>query len=66
MELMMSSHKEYNDHRLFSEVNHDDQETMKHRKRVRQMLEDRIDRKRLKEELDDELEGEFDWKDLDY
>lgn len=62
----MSSHNEYNDHRLFSEVNEDDQETMKHKKRVRQMLEDRIDRKRLKEELDDELEGEFDWKDLDY
>ena len=69
MELLMSSHKVYNDHRLFSEVNHDhddDQETIKHKKRVRHLLEDRLDRKRLKEELDDELEGEFDWKDLDY
>lgn len=37
------------------------------KKRVRQMLEDRLDRQRLKEELDDwdgEIEDKFDWDEI--
>ncbi len=66
MESMMSVHKHYDDHRLFPEVDDvDDPDTLKHKKYVRQRLEERLERKRLKEELDDELDGEFDWKDFD-
>lgn len=42
----------------------EDAEVRHHRKRVRQLLEERLERKRLKEELDDfdNLdEDEFDW-----
>lgn len=64
----MGLHKD-NDHRDdygLNEVERDeDPETRHHRKRVRQMLEDRLERKRLREELDDYdsmFEDEFDWE----
>lgn len=44
----------------------DDPDTLKHKQRVRRMLEDRLERKRLREEMEDELDGEFDWSDLDH
>lgn len=65
----MGLHKE-NDYRDDYNLNDYDQEedaeTRHHRKRVRQMLEERLERKRLKEELDDLdgiFEDEFDWQD---
>lgn len=63
----MGLHKD-SDHRddfNLNEVERDeDPEVRHHRKRVRQMLEERLERKRLKEELDDFdslCEDEFDW-----
>lgn len=50
----------------FSE--HDDDETLEHKREVKRMLEERLERKRLKDELEDfdgELEGEFDWDQFD-
>ena len=64
----MSLHKEYDD-QSFSDYNYDeDADKSGHRKKVRRMLEERLERKRLKEEfMDDfdELGGDFDWDMLD-
>jgi hypothetical protein len=58
----MDLHEDYDD-QSFSDYYDDDGETA-HRKNVRRMLEDRLERKRLKDEFKDdfdELNGEFDW-----
>jgi len=39
-------------------------EDLSHKKRIRKMIEDRLEKKRMREELD-ELDGEFDWDELD-
>ncbi len=64
----MGLHKD-NDYRDDHHVNdadrEEDPETRHHRKRIRQMLEDRLERKRLRDELDDfesMFEDEFDWE----
>ena len=62
----MSLHKDYDNNPSFFDLKHDeDIDDVDHKRHVRKMLEDRLERKRLKAELDDELEGEFDWDDLD-
>ena len=63
----MSLHKDdYDDSQSFSDLNYEeDAKDLKHRKQVRRMLDERLERKRLKQELDDEIEGEFDWNSLD-
>ena len=46
----------------------DDGETLEHKREVKRMLEERLEKKRLKDELEDfdgELEGEFDWDNVD-
>lgn len=46
----------------------EDSKAIEHRREVKRMLEDKLERKRLKNELEDfdgELEGEFDWDDFD-
>jgi hypothetical protein len=64
----MSLHEDY-DHRVFSDYNFDDEvEDLPKKKRIKRMLEDRLERKRLKDEFKDdfdELSGEFDWDELD-
>lgn len=50
----------------FSEIEFEEDAAVRHhKKRVRQMLEDRLERKRLKAELEDLDEDEFDWDDFD-
>ncbi len=68
----MSLHKDYDDSQSFSDFKIEEDidgveriEDLDHKKQVRRMLEERLERKRLKEELDDELEGDFDWKDFE-
>ena len=64
----MGLHKDYDDAQSFPDFDYEDEQDhdkLSHKKRVRQMLEERLERKRLKAELDDELEGEFDWSELD-
>ena len=64
----MGLHKNHDDSRSYFDLNHDDKEELSHKKHIRQMLENRLERKRLKEELeyfDGELDGEFDWDYLD-
>lgn len=64
----MGLHKEPDD-QSFSDFNFDDEfEDISRKKQVKKMLEDKLERKRLKEEfMDDfdELNGEFDWDELD-
>ena len=46
----------------------DDGETLEHKREVKRMLEARLERKRLKDELEDfdgELEDDFDWDKLE-
>ena len=64
----MDPHEHYDD-QSFSDYNYDDDiESSAHRRNVRRMLEERLERKRLKEEFKDdfdELSGDFDWDNLD-
>ena len=46
----------------------EDSKVVAHKREVRRMLEDKLDRIRLKEELEDfdgELDGEFNWDEFD-
>lgn len=62
----MSLNKIYDEHQAFPDLQLEDEvSSLEHKKRVRRLLEERLERKRLKEELDDELEGEFDWRALE-
>lgn len=67
----MSLHEESDDY-SFSDYNYeddvDDIQKLHQRKKVKRLLEERLERKRLKDEFKDdfdELSGEFDWDDLD-
>lgn len=74
----MGLHKEP-DEQSFADINFDEQrdsdedievnvDDLSHKKQVRKLLEEKLERKRLKEEfMDDfdEIGGEFDWDDLD-
>jgi len=61
----MGLRKDYDDDSYaFSDFPIESGEELSHRKQIRKKLEERLERKRLKEELD-ELDGEFDWDDLD-
>jgi hypothetical protein len=67
-ENVMALHED-SEEQSFSEFNYDDEvDDLSQRKKVKRMLEDRLERKRLKDEFKDdfdELNGEFDWDDLD-
>ena len=62
----MSLHKYHDDNHSFIDFNHEeDSRDLSQKRHIRKMIEDRLERKRLKDELEDELSGEFDWSDLD-
>jgi len=64
----MALHEDIDDS-SFTEYNFDDEvDDLTHRKKVKRLLEDKLERKRLKEEFSDdfdEINGEFDWDELD-
>lgn len=64
----MALHEDLDDY-SFSDLNFDsDIDDIDHKKKVKRMLEDRLERKRLKDEFKDdfdELSGEFDWDEID-
>ncbi|MDA9271852.1 hypothetical protein N9Q05_00495 [bacterium] len=64
----MSLYKDHDEnHHGFDYSYPDEEGDLVHKKRVRRMLEAKIERKRLKEELEDyegELDDEFDWDNL--
>lgn len=43
----------------------EDMETLNHKRQVRKMLEDKLEKKRLKAEIYDDFEDEFDWSEID-
>ena len=65
----MGLHRDHDGGRSYVDMSHEeDKNELSHRKHIRQQLESRLERKRLKEELeyfDGELDGEFDWNYLD-
>lgn len=64
----MGLHKDYED-KIFSDYSYDeDVSDLDHKKKIKRLLEEKLERKRLKDEFKDdfdELNGEFDWDDLD-
>lgn len=63
----MGLHTE-NELQSFIDYEQDDAVELTHKKHIRQRLENRMEQKRLKEELeffDGELDGEFDWNYVD-
>lgn len=67
-EVIMGLHKDYED-KIFSDYSYDeDVSDLDHKKKIKRLLEEKLERKRLKDEFKDdfdELNGEFDWDDLD-
>ena len=64
----MGLHKDYDETQAYFDYQPEDLRSSKHKKEVHQRLEDRLELKRLKDELeyfDGELDGEFDWDYLD-
>lgn len=64
----MGLHRSYDDAQSFIDCHDDDGDTLPHRKHIRQLLEKRLEQKRLKEELeffDGELDADFDWDYVD-
>ncbi|KTD65474.1 hypothetical protein [Legionella spiritensis] len=61
----MGLHKEHDESYSFSDFSlEEDAEDLNRKKYLRRKLEERLERKRLKQEFD-ELDGEFDWDELD-
>ncbi|KTD48977.1 hypothetical protein Lrub_1328 [Legionella rubrilucens] len=62
----MSLHKEQDDDSYsFTDFSiEEDTDELNRKKHLRKKLEERLERKRLKEEFD-ELDGDFDWDELD-
>lgn len=62
----MSLHREQDDDSYsFTDFSIDeDADELNRKKNLRKKIEERLERKRLKEEFD-ELDGEFDWDELD-
>jgi hypothetical protein len=66
----MRHHRNFDDNHVSYEIDHDfkfdeNPEMLKHKKQIRRMLEDRLEHKRLCEELEDEFDEEFDWGEKD-
>ena len=63
----MGLHREH-EFQTFIDYEQDDAAEVTHKKHIRKQLENRMEKKRLKEELeffDGELDGEFDWDYVD-
>lgn len=64
----MGLHEDYDD-QSFSDFNYDeDIKDLDQRKKIKKLLDERLERKRLKEEFKDdfdELNGDFDWDEQD-
>jgi len=68
---VMKIHKDHpiDNPSTYSVDTQESEEVLSHRRRTRKMLEDRLERKRLRQELDDfdsdldDMEDEFDWHD---
>lgn len=58
----------HNEHHFDSYTEYSNDEDLSHKKKIRRQLEERLERKRLKEEFMDEfdeLTDDFDWSELE-
>ena len=61
----MSLQKDYDEKRFFSDASYEEEtENVSHKREVRKKIEDYLEQKRLKEELEDEFDADFRWDDL--
>jgi hypothetical protein len=61
----MSLNKDMDDIPQFSDFNYEnDKEELMYKKRVRELIEDRIEQRLLREDIEDELDDDFDWDDI--
>ena len=63
MEAEMGLHNEYSENQFVTE---EEIENISQKRDVRKKIEDYMERKRLKEELEDELDADFNWDDYQY
>ena len=64
--MALRKEQNYSDEARYPDFDPGDEVSL-HKKRVRRMLEDRLEQKRLKKELEDfegELEDDFDWDEI--
>lgn len=62
----MSLNHDYEDYLSSSDYEHQESpEGIEHRRHIRRLLEDRLERKHLREALSDDFEDEFDWSNVD-
>lgn len=59
----MGLQKDYDEMEFFTDFSFENEENMSHKKRIRRLLEDKLEKKRLRDEFD-ELDGEFYWEEL--
>ncbi|STX29062.1 Uncharacterised protein [Legionella beliardensis] len=52
------------DAQSFSDFPLEEEEDLAHKKQVRKLLEEKLERKRIREDID-ELDGDFDWDELE-
>jgi len=63
-----TEHQDSTSHREYLDDDMEDDEALEHKRAIRRTLEERLEKKRLKQELEDfdgELEGDFDWDRFD-
>ena len=68
MESTMNKNVPYRKKRGLTNFDEEDSEVVEHKREVKRMIEDKLERKRLKDELEDfdgELDDEFDWDEFD-
>jgi hypothetical protein len=64
----MNKNVPYRKKRGLTNFDEEDSEVVEHKREVKRMIEDKLERKRLKDELEDfdgELDDEFDWDEFD-
>ena len=60
----MSLHREWDNYGADFMNERESPEDLDHRKKIRKLLEDKLEKKRLRDEID-ELDGEFDWDEIE-
>ncbi len=68
MESTMNKNAQYSKNKNVTRMDEEDSEVVEHKREVKRMLDDKLERKRLKDELEDfdgELDDEFDWDAFD-
>lgn len=60
----MGVQKDFDDNQLISDINFDNPDTLEKKRYARKKIEDYLELKRLRKELENEIDADFDWGDL--